>query len=88
MTSLSLSEKAKGKQRVIEPLGSNTGASSSSQSAADTPDTQHLSRDLVVRFTEGFTDLTVAVEKQDTAKDVKRKVGVLLFSLAPSERCG
>ncbi|KAJ3569600.1 hypothetical protein NP233_g4945 [Leucocoprinus birnbaumii] len=66
-------EKAKGKQRAIDPLVTTNGASSSSQPAIP-EDTEQLSRDLVVRFTDGVPDLTVKVEKQDLVKDVKRKI--------------
>ncbi|KAI0372334.1 hypothetical protein BV20DRAFT_1042825 [Pilatotrama ljubarskyi] len=57
--STSLSEKAKGKQRAVEP-----GPES------DTP----LSKDLTIRFTEGIPDLTVQVAENDTVKDVKKNI--------------
>lgn len=72
MPSHSLSEKAKGKQRAVEPLDNINGASTSSEPAA--AQAEQASRDLVVRFTEGFPDLTVTVEKQDSVRDVKHKV--------------
>lgn len=60
-----LSEKAKGKQRVVE------------QSGAPEPPGQvePLAKPLVVRFTEGFQDLSLQVEHKDTVRDLKRKVG-------------
>jgi hypothetical protein len=72
MSSYPLSEKAKGKQRAVEPLNGERSTSS-------LPETQHaedecLSRDLVVRFTEGFPDLTITIEREDFVRDVKRKV--------------
>lgn len=68
-----LSEKAKGKRRAIDSLNNTNGASTSSQSAQP-EDAEQLSRDLVVRFTDGLPDLTIAVEKQDSVKDAKRKI--------------
>lgn len=70
-----LSEKAKGKQRAF-PLSSSI-ASTTSQSTS-TADVEQLSRDLVVRFTDGLPDLIIIVEKEDLVKDVKRKVSLLL----------
>ena len=62
-----LSEKAKGKQRAIDPpTDIFEGQTSSSVSPP--------SRDLVVRFTEGSPDLTVTVDKDDTVRHVKRRV--------------
>ncbi|KAJ7125016.1 DUF2407 C-terminal domain-containing protein [Mycena epipterygia] len=59
-----LSEKAKGKQRAIDSpvLG---------QSSEPAP---LLSRDLVIRFTEGTPDLTVVVGEHDTLRDVKNMI--------------
>jgi len=59
-----LSEKAKGKQRAIEP----SAASSSS------PTPSELTRTLVVRFTEGTPDLILTVNNSDTVLDVKKNV--------------
>jgi hypothetical protein len=55
-----LSEKAKGKQRAID----------------ETPvePEPELSRDLVIRFTEGIPDLTLNVSEKDAIRDVKRNV--------------
>ncbi|KAF5385934.1 hypothetical protein D9615_002291 [Tricholomella constricta] len=63
-----LSEKAKGKQRAMDPL--STALSSTARS--DRPVDQ--ARDLVIRFTEGVPDLVVAVSQQDAVRDVKRKI--------------
>jgi len=54
-----LSEKAKGKQRAIEP--------------PEEPELE-LSRDLVIRFTEGVEDLTLKVSQKDSIRDVKRNI--------------
>lgn len=72
MSSYPLSDKAKGKQRAVETLENNR--STSALPKAPPAEDDHLSRDLVVRFTEGFPDLTVTVEKEDFVRDVKRKV--------------
>ncbi|KAG6920028.1 hypothetical protein DXG01_010096 [Tephrocybe rancida] len=63
-----LSEKAKGKQKAVEPL--HSGESHTPQ--LDPPLEQ--ARDLVIRFTEGFPDLVVAVGQKDAVRDVKRKI--------------
>ncbi len=78
MTPYSLSDKAKGKQLAIETLNSANGTGSSLQPTL-TP-AEQSSRDLVVRFTEGMPDLTVTVEKQDTVRDIKHKVGLFWLS--------
>ncbi|PCH39812.1 hypothetical protein WOLCODRAFT_116208 [Wolfiporia cocos MD-104 SS10] len=57
-----LSEKAKGKQRAVGP------------DLDAQPAPQYLTRDLIVRFTEGIPDLTLQVAEQDVVKDVKRKI--------------
>ncbi|KAK7057482.1 ubiquitin-like domain-containing protein [Favolaschia claudopus] len=56
-----LSEKAKGKQRAIEPLDAGQPSTITSRP----------SRDLVIRFPEGTPDLRVLVTERDTLKDVK-----------------
>jgi hypothetical protein len=61
----SLSEKAKGKQRAVDPPP-DIGQSSSS--------THPASKDLTIRFTEGVSDLIVHVCEWETIKDVKQKV--------------
>ena len=62
----SLSEKAKGKQRAVDSI-------------TDVPET--LSRELMVRFTEGIPDLVLRVEEKDSVRDVKLKV----CSLRPAD---
>lgn len=58
-----LSEKAKGKQRVVEPANGST------------PDpVEEASRDLVIRFTEGIPDLVLNVSQRDTIRIVKSNV--------------
>jgi hypothetical protein len=59
-----LSEKAKGKQRAVDPPAAGQGPSN----------TNPVSRDLTIRFTEGGSDLIVHVGERDTVKDVKQKV--------------
>lgn len=61
-----LSDKAKGKQRAVELLPSPP------EVVVESP--LDLTRDLVIRFTEGIPDLVVAVDQQDAVRDVKRKV--------------
>jgi hypothetical protein len=58
-----LSEKAKGKQRAIEP--------------PNDPEPE-LFRDLVIRFTEGLPDLILKVTQKDAIRDVKTNVGYSL----------
>jgi len=71
-----LSEKAKGKQRAIEPpVEQNVAGQSSSATPNDTP------RDLLIRFTEGAPDLTISVDKTDHVRDVKRRVRGLWFKI-------
>jgi hypothetical protein len=53
-----LSERAKGKQRAVDPPVGEV----------------EFSRDLVVRFTEGMPDLTITVHRADSVKDVKKHV--------------
>lgn len=59
-----LSEKAKGKQRELDPL---LGQSSSSTPPDD-------SRDLTIRFTEGIPDFNLTVHTKDTVREVKANV--------------
>jgi hypothetical protein len=54
-----LSEKAKGKQRATEPP------------VEPEPD---LSRDLVIRFTEGIPDLILKISEKDAIRNVKSNV--------------
>ena len=57
-----LSVKAKGKQRAVEP-------------AADSLVNEEIlpTKPLVIRFTEGIEDLSLQVERRDSVRDVKRK---------------
>ncbi|KAF9472135.1 hypothetical protein BDN70DRAFT_887344 [Pholiota conissans] len=64
-----LSEKAKGKQRAVEPPFSDASVHSSAP-----PPPEETSRDLVVRFTEGAPDLTITVDKKDSVRDVKKNI--------------
>ncbi|GBE83261.1 hypothetical protein SCP_0503090 [Sparassis crispa] len=57
---MGLSEKAKGKQRAVEP--------------ANEPEAKALSKDLTIRFTEGIPDLMLAVAEKDTVRDVKTNI--------------
>jgi len=61
---MGLSEKARGKQRAIEPSEAGEPVS---EPCANT-------RDLTVRFTEGIPDLTLQVTEQDTVRDVKHNI--------------
>ena len=56
-----LSEKAKGKQKALEPEETDAGPPPKS---------------LVIRFTEGVPDLTVVIEQKDTIRDIKKNVRV------------
>ena len=56
--SMALSEKAKGKQRAVDPEQPSTPPS----------------KDLTIRFTEGIPDLTIRVSETDTVKEVKTNV--------------
>ena len=55
-----LSEKAKGKQRAVDPEPG--------------PSQGPPAKDLVIRFTEGLPDLTLQVAEGDAVRDIKRKV--------------
>ena len=79
-----LSEKAKGKQRAIEPV---SDASTSSDAQTSTLQEQ-ITRDLVIRFTEGgIVDLLVTVHKGDVVRDVKKEVRLLIFARASHSSC-
>ncbi|KAF9049916.1 DUF2407 ubiquitin-like domain-containing protein [Panaeolus papilionaceus] len=65
-----LSEKAKGKQRAIDPA-SELGEGESSGATTETKDRP---RDLVIRFTEGSPDLTITVHKPDFVRDIKKRI--------------
>ena len=68
-----LSDKAKGKQRATEhPLnGTDLQPPGIILDSVQAP-----TRDLVVRFTEGFPDLIVPVHQKDAVRDVKKKVNI------------
>jgi hypothetical protein len=66
-----LSEKAKGKQRAVDPPTDTLIEGQTSSAVSQPPES---SLDLVVRFTEGSPDLTISVEKDDTVRHVKRRV--------------
>jgi hypothetical protein len=68
-----LSEKAKGKQRAVDPPADIFEAQTSSRSSSISQPPES-SRNLVVRFTEGSPDLTISVEKDDTVRHIKRRV--------------
>ena len=68
-----LSEKAKGKQRAVDPPDDDYRAPGQS-SLTGTEQEQDPPRDLVIRFTEGVPDLTIPVDKLDSARDIKRRV--------------
>lgn len=65
-----LSDKAKGKQRAVEPVA-ESGPSEQAPQA----------KPLVIRFTEGIEDLSLEVEQKDAVRDVKRKVS--FYSVEP-----
>ena len=61
-----LSERAKGKQRAVEPIlddedQASTSSGSHLREGSESAALKPTSRDLVVRFTEGVPDLTVSV---------------------------
>lgn len=70
-----LSEKAKGKQRAVEPPNEHLPPVE-----ATTP--EELSRDLVIRFTEGISDLILKVSEKDAIRDVKNNVSyyIVIFT--------
>ena len=72
-----LSEKAKGKQRAIDPPVDNQAGPSGSPAPVEEP----VTRELVIRFTEGAPDLTVSVGKEDTVRNIKRTVRLPTDSL-------
>ncbi|PPQ89697.1 hypothetical protein CVT25_014098 [Psilocybe cyanescens] len=71
-----LSERAKGKQRAIDPLPRDPEDIESGQSSASgfQEAEEETSRDLVIRFTEGAPDLTIHVDKLDSVRDVKQRI--------------
>ncbi|PPQ62921.1 hypothetical protein CVT24_006161 [Panaeolus cyanescens] len=65
-----LSEKAKGKQRAIDPTPDLVEGQTSDAPA----ESKDRPRDLVIRFTEGSPDLTISVNKSDFVRDVKHRI--------------
>lgn len=70
-----LSEKAKGKQRAVDPPDDDYRAPGQS-TLTETESEYDPPRDLLIRFTEGVPDLTIPVNKLDSARDIKRRVGL------------
>jgi len=62
-----LSEKAKGKQRAVDPPDDDHVG----QGSVAEPDAP---RDILIRFTEGLPDFNIVVGKLDSAGDVKRRI--------------
>lgn len=70
-----LSDKAKGKQRAVDPVEDERNhLANGSSSRPQEP----LSRPLTIRFTEGVHDLVLDVHDKETVKHVKDRVGSLL----------
>ena len=67
-----LSDKAKGKQRAIEPE-SQTGSSSRTEDVLQP-------RTLTIRFTEGMHDLAIVIHPNDTVRDLKKKASHITSS--------
>ncbi|KAH9485144.1 DSC E3 ubiquitin ligase complex subunit 3 [Psilocybe cubensis] len=67
-----LSDRAKGKQRAVDPLPHVTDDAECQDSSNGFPDAE--SRNLVIRFTEGTPDLTVRIDKLDSVLDVKQRI--------------
>lgn len=65
---VSLSDKAKGKQKATEPLAEGQGSTS-----------VPLYRELTVRFTDGVPDLLLKIGEKDAVRDVKREVRDSVF---------
>lgn len=59
---VTLSEKAKGKQRAVEPQDGEEG-------------TEANQRMVTVRFTDGLPDLIVALSPKDNIRALKQQVG-------------
>lgn len=78
-----LSEKAKGKQRAVEP------PLAADQPAPRPPLPEATSRDLVVRFTEGAPDLTIRLHRTDSVREVKKHVRAAagLLPMSTYSRC-
>ena len=63
-----LSEKAKGKQRAVEP--------------AEEPNPLEQNRPLTIRFTDGLPDLTITLDARakETIRRVKQRVCLVMLS--------
>ncbi|PFH46723.1 hypothetical protein AMATHDRAFT_77548 [Amanita thiersii Skay4041] len=63
-----LSEKAKGKQRAVDPI------STPSQQPVEQPQ-EELTKGIIIRFTDGaLPDLLVTINRKDSARDMKKKI--------------
>ncbi|KZV95480.1 hypothetical protein EXIGLDRAFT_644247 [Exidia glandulosa HHB12029] len=72
---LPLSEKAKGKQRALNPESEPTAGPSAPPTVPPSPEPS-AHRDVLVRFSEGAHDLLIPVTRTDTIKDIKRQIRV------------
>ncbi|KAF8312993.1 hypothetical protein DL93DRAFT_2081687 [Clavulina sp. PMI_390] len=85
MSTPSLSEKAKGKQRAVEPDQDEeaTQRSAGLHAGPSASGTRSKSlRKFTVRFSEGVTDLEMSVTPQDTVREVLRRIRVARPTLA------
>ncbi|KDQ62820.1 hypothetical protein JAAARDRAFT_190093 [Jaapia argillacea MUCL 33604] len=84
-----LSEKAKGKQRAIpsqneHPLSTNPvdtqgkgkGKERATNGTGEREERAELSRELIIRFTEGFPDLLIRVKEKETVREVKNNIRI------------
>lgn len=71
-----LSEKAKGKQRAVDPPDDDYVAAGKRSVSEPEPEPDGP-RDLLIRFTEGV-DLNITVNKLDSVRDVERRVSLFL----------
>ncbi|KAG8935749.1 hypothetical protein FRC02_006558 [Tulasnella sp. 418] len=70
---MELSEKAKGKRRAIESLDENPEDAVPSSSTPAVID-MSIPRAVIIRFTEGISDLLISVSKKETVREIKRKI--------------
>ena len=73
-----LSEKAKGKQRAVEPFDDQNDGQNPNIRVGDVP------QDILVRFTDGAPDVTVVVAKGSSVQDVKQLVRLFAFPFTMS----
>lgn len=59
-----LSEKAKGKQRAVEPQDVD---------GSELQTNENMARTVTIRFTDGLPDLNVSLEPKDTVQVLKKK---------------